>query len=230
MRVVIAGGHGQVARRLTRLLTGRGDEVVAVVRQEPHLADVESDGATAVLLDLERAAITDLADVMQGADAVVFAAGAGPGSGIPRKDSVDRAAAVLTADAAQAAGVRRVVQVSSMGTDRVREGSTPVGVTDVFLAYLRAKSAAEDDLRARADADWTVLRPGGLSDAPGTGLVTLAPHVPRGSVPRDDVASVLAALLGSPSTIGLTLELTSGSTPVADAVAAAGVADGQEDA
>ena len=141
-------------------------------------------------------------------------AGAGPGSGAPRKDSVDRAASVLMADAAQRAGVRRFVQVSSMGA-----GQPPrPGTGEVWAAYIAAKTAAEADLRAR-DLDWTILRPGGLTDAPATGQIRLAPPpVPAGTVPRADVAAVIAALLDDPGTRHQTLELTSGDSPVATAV------------
>lgn len=217
MRIAIAGGHGQIARRLSRLLAERGDTPLAVVRNPAHVADVEGDGATAVLLDLEDADAATLAAHLAGADAVVFAAGAGPGSGAERKDSVDRGAAALLADAAEQAGVRRYVLVSSVGAG----AGPPAGTDEVFAAYLRAKTAAEDDLRARGDLDWTILRPGGLTDDPGTGHVRLGPEVPRGQVPRDDVAAVLLGLLDEPRTAGLVLELAEGATPVVAAVAAA---------
>jgi len=217
MRIAIAGGHGQIARRLSRLLAERGDTPLAVVRNPAHVADVEGDGATAVLLDLEDADAATLAAHLVGADAVVFAAGAGPGSGAERKDSVDRGAAALLADAAEQAGVRRYVLVSSVGAG----AEPPAGTDEVFAAYLRAKTAAEDDLRARGDLDWTILRPGGLTDDPGTGHVRLGPEVPRGQVPRDDVAAVLLGLLDEPRTAGLVLELAEGATPVVAAVAAA---------
>jgi nucleoside-diphosphate-sugar epimerase len=216
--VVIAGGHGQIARRLTRLLTARGDTVRAIVRHPGHIADVEQDGARGVLLDLEQASVDAVAASVQGSDAVVFAAGAGPGSGIGRKDTVDRAASVLMADASERTGVRRFVQISSMGTDRASSGQPMPGMDDVFAAYLRAKAAAEDDLRRRGGLRWTVLRPGRLVNDPGTGLVTLETQVPRGQVTRDDVAAVVAALLPADETTGMTLELTGGSTPVEEAV------------
>lgn len=226
MRVAIAGAHGQVGLRLGRLLADRGDSVVGLVRNPQHIADLEAAGVDAMVLDLEQRSVDDIAVAIDGADAVVFAAGAGPGSGIARKDTVDRAAAALLADAAEQAGVRRYLLVSSMGSDAVRGGVTPDGVDEVFVAYLRAKLAAEDDLRARA-LDWTVLRPGGLTDDPGTGRVALAEHVERGRVPRDDVAAVLVALLDEPATAGLVLELVSGDTGVDDAVRAqAGTAQG----
>lgn len=219
MRVLLAGAHGQIARRLGRLLTSRGDTVVGIIRNPAHESDLVGIGVDAVVLDLETTSVGDLAEVVSGADAVVFAAGAGPGSGATRKDSVDRGAAVLLADAAEQAGVRTYLLVSSMGVESVADGATPQGVDEVFVAYLRAKLAAEQDLLARRALAVTVLRPGGLTDEPGTGRVTLARHVERGSVPRDDVAAVLVALLDAPRE-GAVAELVSGPTPIAEAVAA----------
>ena len=217
MRVVIAGGHGQIARRLGRLLTERGDVAVGLIRNPGQADDLRELGIEPVHLDLERATAADIELALEDADAAVFAAGAGPGSGVARKDTVDRAAAVLLADAARQAGVRRYLLVSSMGVEGVRDGATPPGTDEVFAAYLRAKLAAEDAVRA-TDLEWTILRPGRLTDDPGTGRVRLAPHVERGDIPRDDVAAVLAALLDEPATAGLVLELTSGDTPIAEAV------------
>jgi len=219
MRIVIAGAHGKIARRLGRLLSARGDTVVGIVRNPDHAADLTADGVEPVVRDLESAGVEDVAAVAAGVDAVVFAAGAGPGSGAPRKDTVDRGAAVLLADAAEAAGVRRYLLVSSMGVESVRGGRTPDGMDDVFVAYLRAKLAAEEDLLARSALATTVVRPGGLTDDPGTGRVTLARSVERGSIPRDDVAAVLVALLDA-GTDGVVVELVAGPTPIGEAVAA----------
>lgn len=213
MRVVIAGGHGKIALRLTKVLSGAGHDVVGLVRNPAHEADVIGAGGESAVLDLEQADVGAVAEVLAGADVAVFAAGAGPGSGNARKDTVDRGAAVLFAEAAERAGVRRHLQVGSMGVDRVDE----LDPDDTFAVYLRAKKAAEDDLRAR-DLDWTILRPGGLTDDPGTGRVRLADKVDSGSVPRDDVAAVLAGLAVTPAAIRRTLELVAGDTPVADAL------------
>jgi nucleoside-diphosphate-sugar epimerase len=214
MRVVIAGGHGKIALLLERLLAERGDQAVGLIRNPAHVADVRNTGAEAIVCDLETASVDDVMMLMSGADAVIFAAGAGPGSGAARKDSVDRAASVLMAEAAERAGVRRFVQVSSMGA-----GQPPApGRGEVWTAYITAKTAAEADLSAR-DLDWTILRPGGLTDAPATGGIRLAPPpLPAGTVPRADVAVVVAALLDNPGTRHQTLELVSGDTPVAAAV------------
>src|SRR5215469_4889033 len=215
VRVVIAGGHGKIALLLEGLLTGRGDQVVGLIRNPAHVADVQQAGAEAVVRDLETASAGDVALLLSGADAVVFAAGAGPGSGVPRKDFVDRGASVLMAGAAERAGVRRFVQISAMGAGRPPQP----GADEVWAAYITAKAAAEADLRSR-DLDWTILRPGRLTDAPPTGRIRLAPPpVPRGAVPRADVAAVIVALLASPATRDQTLELVGGDTPVAAAVA-----------
>lgn len=218
MRIVIAGAHGQVARRLGRLLSGRGDTVVGIVRNPDHTADLEADGVEPVVLDLEQASVDDVAAVVRGADAVVFAAGGGPDSGIARKHTVDRGAAVLLADAAEAAGVRPYLLVSSIGVEQARQGNPP-GMDPAFAAYLQAKLAAEDDVLPRPALDTTIVRPGRLTDDPGTGRVTLDHGVQRGDVPRDDVAAVLVALLDAGKWDEV-VELVSGDTPIADAVAA----------
>ena len=214
MRVVVAGGHGKVALLLERLLAGRGDQAIGLIRNPAQAPDVQQAGAEAVVCDLETASAGDVAVVLSGAGAVVFAAGAGPGSGIPRKDSVDRAASVRMADAAQQAGVARFVQISAMGAGRPPQP----GRDDVWAAYITAKTAAEADLRSR-DLDWTILRPGHLTDDPPAGRVRLAaPPVPAGAISRADVAAVIAALLDEPGTRHQTLELVSGDTPIAEAV------------
>ncbi|MET9403709.1 NAD(P)H-binding protein [Kitasatospora sp. NPDC002965] len=217
MRTVIAGGHGQIALRLERLLADHGDRPAGIIRRPEQAEDLAAAGAEPLLLDLETATPAALADLLTGADAVVFAAGAGPGSGADRKLTVDRDAAVLLADAAELAGVRRYLIVSSMGAD----AGAAYPDDEVFETYLRAKGAADDAVRARTTLDWTVLRPGRLTDGPGTGLVRLAPSTGRGAIDRQDVAAVLAALLHEPATAGQTLELTAGDATVAEAVAAA---------
>ena len=213
--MVIAGGHGKIGLRLAALLAGRGDQVTGLVRNPEHRGDLESAGAAVAVVDLESTTADELAAHLEGADAVVFSAGAGPGSGVARKDTVDRAAAVLLADAARAAGVRRYLLVSSTGVD----APPAPGTDEVWAAYLRAKQAAEEALRA-TDLEWTILRPGQLTDDPGTGTVLLAPPpVPRATVTRDDTAAVLAALLDAPGTAGQVLELRNGEDDVLAAVA-----------
>ncbi|MBA0054062.1 NAD-dependent dehydratase [Streptomyces sp. AJS327] len=219
MRTVIAGGHGQIALRLEKLLSGRGDAVAGVIRRPEQAGALLSAGAEPVVCDLETASVEDVAAHLADADAAVFAAGAGPGSGVPRKQTVDRGAAVLFADAAERAGVRRFLVVSAMRADPDFDGG-PEGVDPVFAAYLRAKGEADDDIRARSALDWTVLRPGRLTNGPGTGRVQLAGETGHSEVTRDDVAAVLVALLDTPSTAGLTLELVGGTTPIPVAVAA----------
>ncbi|GAB7103727.1 SDR family oxidoreductase [Streptomyces phaeofaciens JCM 4814] len=212
MRIVIAGGHGQIALLLERRLAARGDEVAGIIRKAEQADDLRAAGAEPVVLDLESASVEAVAERLRGADAAVFAAGAGPGSGTARKDTVDKGAAVLFADAAVRAGVRRFLVVSSLGANARHEGR------EVFDVYLRAKGEADVHVQRQDALDWTILRPGALTDDPGTGLVRLEAHTGRGPVSREDVAAVLLELLDSPATAGLTLELVGGPVPVSVAV------------
>ncbi len=213
MRVVIAGGHGQIALHLERLLAARGDVPVGIIRNPDHATDLLKIDAVPVILDLEHSTVDQVADALTGADAVVFAAGAGPGSGAARKETVDRDAAILLADAAEAAGVRRYVMVSAYSADNYDPNST-----EVFQVYLRAKAQADADLRGR-DLDWTVVRPGGLTNTPATGRVSLGESIGGGSISRDDVAQVLLHVLDSPLTAARQFQVIGGSTPIPDAVA-----------
>ena len=165
------------------------------------------------MVDLEHASEDEVANAINGSDAVVFAAGAGPGSGSERKETMDYGGAVKLIAAAKQAGVGRYVIVSSMGADPDATGN------DTFSVYLRAKGRADDAVRA-SGLDATVVRPGGLTNDAGTGRVRLGESLPRGQVTRDDVAAVLVAVLDSPSTIGRTADLIGGDTPIAEAVAA----------
>jgi uncharacterized protein YbjT (DUF2867 family) len=213
VKVAIAGGHGQIARLLTRRLAAAGDEVVGIVRNPEHEADLRADGAEPVVCDLEQATPDRLADVVRGADAVVFAAGAGPGSGAGRKATMDRDGAIKLLRAAEQAGVERYVMVSAMGASDPPEGD------EVFAVYLRAKADADEALR-QSDLRWVVVRPGGLTDDPATERVRIGPSLPRGQVARDDVAAVLAAVLRDDLAAGHTFDLVAGDTPVHDALQA----------
>ena len=215
MRIVIAGGHGQIALLLEARLSADGHTVQGLVRRPDGAGDLVAAGAEPVVCDLESATAESLAEVIRGADAVVFAAGAGGGSSAERKYTVDLGGSVLLADAAELAGVRRFVQVSSMGAGApAAAGSDPV-----WVAYLDAKTKAEDDLRAR-ELEWTIIRPGGLLNTPGLGLVHLVPNTGRGTIPRADVADVLAEVIEQGAAVHQTLELVSGSTPIPEAVEA----------
>jgi nucleoside-diphosphate-sugar epimerase len=213
MRVAIAGGHGQIALRLAKVLSQHGDEAVALIRNPDHADDVRQARAEPVLVDLEHADEDEVAQAIAGCDAIVFAAGAGPGSGAERKETMDYGGAVKLIAAAKQARVDRYVIVSSMGANPEIPGD------DTFSVYLRAKGRADDVVLA-SGLDATVVRPGGLTNNAGTGRVRLGESVPRGQVPRDDVAAVLAAVLDSPNTIGRTVDLIGGDTPIAEAVKA----------
>ncbi|NKQ53368.1 NAD(P)H-binding protein [Amycolatopsis sp. K13G38] len=213
MRVVIAGGHGKIALLLSRQLAANGDDVVGIIRKPEQAADLRDSSAEPAVLDLENAKPAEVAEVLEGADAAVFAAGAGPGSGKARKDTVDRGAAALFGAACELAGVRRHIQIGAMGVGRPPRP----GTDEVFAAYLQAKEAAEEDLRGR-DLDWTILRPGRLTDEPGTGEVHLADSVDYGEIPRADVAAVIVALLEEQRSYRRTLEVVGGNSPIDEAI------------
>ena len=214
-RIAIIGSHGKVAQQLMRLLRERGDDFVGVVRNSEHVDDVHRFGGDGVLLDIESAEPEQLAAVIAGCDAVVFAAGAGGGSGVERKRTVDYGGSVKTAAAAEQAGVRRVIQVSAMGVDEpVAADAAPD-----WAAYVEAKRDADTALRDR-DLDWTILRPGALTLEDASGRVALADRLPRGPIPRAEVAALITAAIDDPRTIGHTWEATAGDTPIPDAIAA----------
>ena len=208
--VLVAGGHGQVAMRFLQRLAERGDSARGLIRNPAHAADLERIGAQPVLADLEH---EDIAEAVAGADAVVFAAGAGPGSGPERKRTVDLGGALKLIEAARDNDIRRYLMVSSMGA------GDPAAGSEQMRPYLEAKAAADAALQA-SGLDYTIIRPGMLTDEEGTGLVEVAPSLGRrGSVPRDDVAAVLVACLDEDATIGKTFELLAGQTPIAEALA-----------
>lgn len=216
MRVVIAGGHGKIALLLERMLADDGHEPVALIRNPDHADEVRAAGAEALVLDLESTEVDTLAGHLAGADAVVFAAGAGADSGAGRKLTVDRDGAVLLADAAERAGIRRYLLVSAIGADDY-DADHAGEDGDVFQVYLKAKADADADIRAR-NLDWTIVRPGGLTDEEGSGLVAVAERLERDSVPRADVAAVLLVLLETASAIREQFELTRGTVPIAQAL------------
>lgn len=219
-RIAIVGGHGKVAQHLIGVLVERGHLPVALVRNEDHRAELEDRGAEVGLLDIETTDAAGFARALEGCDAVVFAAGGGADGDIGRKRTVDLEGALKTAEGAAAAGIARVVQVSAIGVD----DPLPDETDDVWRAYVEAKRDADAALRA-SDLDWTIVRPGRLTDDPGTGLVALGSSdsgaVRRGDVPRADVAAVVAVCLDEVASVGHQWDLVGGDTPVTDAVAAA---------
>lgn len=213
MDVVIAGGHGQIALRLERLLSARGDRVRGLVRNPAHAAELEAAGAEPVVCDLEALDHDAIADLIGDADALVFAAGAGPGSGPQRKWTMDYAGAVKAMAACRRNGIPRYVIVSSMGADPEAEDDGGIGT------YRRAKGQADRKL-VESGLAWTIVRPGGLTDDAPTGRVRLGASTGRGQIPRADVAAVLAEVLARPETAGRSVDVVGGDTPIAEAVAA----------
>lgn len=209
--VTILGAHGQIARLLTPLLAARGHVVRGLIRNADQSDDLRSDGAEPVICDLEAASPAELDEALRGSDVVVFAAGAGAGSGPERKKSLDRDGAIKSVEAAARLGVEHFVIVSSMGAD------DPPDDDETFSVYLRAKAAADEAVRT-ADIRHTIVRPGGLTDDPPTGKVLIGETVSRGSIPRQDVAAVLAVVIDGDVAGSSTFEVVSGDTEITEAV------------
>ena len=212
MRVVIAGGHGQIALILQRMLSQAGHEAVGIIRNPEQAADLVVVGGVPLVLDLEQTDVDTLAQDLDGVDAVVFAAGGGPSSGAARKLTVDRDAAILLADAAERRGISRYVMISAMAADGFDPDSE-----DVFQIYLRAKSEADADLRARS-LDWTIIRPGGLTNDPPHGTVAVAESTGPGTIPRADVAAVVMEALVNRRAVHRQFELISGDVAISEAL------------
>ncbi len=213
MLVAIAGAHGQIGMRLAELLADRGDTVTGLIRNPDHASELEAIGVGPVVCDLETAPMREIADAVAGAEAVVFAAGAGPGSGAARKLTMDRDGAIKLLHASDESHARYLI-ISSVGAE------SPPSDDEVFSVYLRAKAEADAAVIA-SDRDYAVIRPGPLGNEPGTGRVRLSTEPFRGAVPRDDVASVLAAILARSEPTRAVLYLSSGETAVEAALATA---------
>ncbi len=210
--VAIAGAHGKIAMLLGEQLVARGDIVWGLIRNPEHEADLQAIGVEPVLCDLESS--DDVTEAVGGAEAVVFAAGAGPGSGAERKRTMDLGGAVKLIDAAREKGIRRYLMVSAMGA-----AEPPAAGGDVFGEYLRAKAAADEALRG-SGLEYTIVRPGGLTDEPASGRVEVGERLERGQVSRADVAAVLLACLDARHTIDRSFDLVAGETPIDEALAA----------
>lgn len=216
MLVAIAGAHGKIAMRLAARLTDRGEDVIGLIRNPDHASDVQATGAEPVVCDLETASAEEIGKAVARADAVVFAAGAGPGSGAERKLTMDRDGAIKLLEATAERAVPYLI-VSSVGA----ENPPPQSDDDVFSVYLRAKAEADAAVQA-SDRDWTIVRPGRLTDDPGTGRVRIDTSPFRGDVSRDDVADVLAAVLHDPrATSHRILYVNGGERPIEQALTGA---------
>jgi uncharacterized protein YbjT (DUF2867 family) len=209
--IAIAGGHGKIALQLTRRLSARGESVVALIRKPEHAGDIRAAGGQPVVCDLEQAGAPEISSAIAGASAVVFAAGAGPGSDAERKLTVDRDGAIKLLQAAIAADVPRYAMISSVGAENPPDGD------DVFSVYLRAKAQADAALQA-SELEWTIVRPGRLTDEPGTGRVRIDLEPFRGEVPRADVAAVLDELLKRATAVRRILYVNAGDTDLGQAL------------
>lgn len=208
MKITVVGGHGSVAMLMHPMLINNGHQVRGIIRKEKQADDLQSKSVEPVICDIEE--VDDISEAVGEVDAVVFAAGAGPGSGKERKFSVDRDGAIKLIEAAKNNGIKRYVMISAMDVENPRGN-------EVFRAYLKAKAEADEALR-NSELDYTIVKPGGLTDNAGTGRVTIASDLPSGEIPREDVAAVLTKVLETPETAGYEFNVTSGNMPIVEAV------------
>lgn len=215
MIVLVAGANGKTARSLVRMLVEEDHKVRGLVRKEEQLSEVEQDGAEPVLVDLEEEEVEGaVGRAVEGCDAIVFAAGAGPGSGAARKETMDYGGAVKLIEAAEKHGVRRYLMLSAMGAADPESGS------EEMRPYLSAKARADERLQS-SGLDYTIIRPGSLTNERGTGRIDAAPSLGRrGEISREDVAAIFAVTLEAENTFGKTFEALSGDTPIREAIAA----------
>ncbi|WP_062205233.1 SDR family oxidoreductase [Demequina salsinemoris] len=213
-RVAIVGGAGKVSRRLIPLLKGAGIEAVPLVRREEQARELDAMGVSPRMLDIEEASADEWVEALRGSDAVVFAAGGGADGNVERKRTVDLEGSTNAIEAARSLHIHRFVQVSAIGVDLPPDESRG----ESWVAYVHAKRDADVALRA-SGLQWTILRPGRLTDDEPTGRVTLAEEVGYGSIPRADVAGTILACLQEPATAGYQWELVSGDVEIAEAVA-----------
>jgi uncharacterized protein YbjT (DUF2867 family) len=196
------------------MLVEDGHEVRGLVRKEEQTGDIETDGAEPVLVDLEAEEVEGgIGEAVEGCDAIIFAAGAGPGSGDARKETMDYGGAAKLVEAAEGRGVRRYLLLSAMGA------SDPEGGSEAMRPYLRAKARADERL-AQSGLDYTIIRPGSLTEDEGTGSIEASEKLGRrGEIPREDVARTFADALEDENTYHKTIEILSGETPIQEALA-----------
>jgi uncharacterized protein YbjT (DUF2867 family) len=209
--VVVLGATGGVGSRVAARLVQRGDRVIGLHRRPEQARALLDHRIEAVMGDLTSITPAALASKLQGADAVVFTAGA-PDAGTEAADAVDGRGVEIAVTAARAAGVQRFLLVSAF-PDAWRDRRMP----EEFEHYMKVKRQADVHL-AESPLDWVILRPGTLTNGPGTGHVRLGPVIPYGEVSRDDVAAVFAELVHAPTVRRSVLELTRGAVPVSEAV------------
>lgn len=208
MKITIVGAHGNIAMLLHPMLIQNGHSVRGIIRKEEQAEDLRKTGVEPVIANIEKQ--DDISEAVGNVDAVLFAAGAGPGSGTERKWTVDRDGAIKLMEACHKNGIDRYVIISAMGLDSLR-GS------EVFQVYLKAKAEADEALR-KSGLNYTIVKPGRLTDEAGTGKVLVGKNLERGEIPREDVAAVIAKVFEMQETIGKEFDLLSGNQPIPKAL------------
>lgn len=211
MKVFLIGANGQIGQRLTGLFQKDGTHTLrAMVRKEEQKEALQAAGTEAVLADLEGSA-EDIAKAAEGCDAVVFTAGSGGSTGHDKTLLIDLDGAAKAVEAAKKAGIKRFIMVSAL------QAHNRANWNEALKPYYVAKHYADKILEA-SGLTYTIIRPGGLLNDPGTGKIKAAADLERGSISRDDVANTVIAALDEPNTYEKAFDLTAGSTSVREAL------------
>lgn len=213
MKVLIVGANGQVGKHLVSFIQGHKDlEAKVMIRKEEQASYFNDLGADTVVVDLEED-VNAIAKAAEGVDAIVFTAGSGPNTGADKTILVDLDGAVKTMKAAEEAGVKRFVMISSFDTTREAIQSAPSS----FAPYVAAKHYADEWLKT-TDLDYTIIHPGALTNDEGIGKVNAASKVERNEIPREDVASVIVSTLENNATIGKEFQVVTGTNSIIDEI------------
>lgn len=206
-KTLIIGASGQIAKMTTKQLLADGKAVIALVRDKAKLADIHSDKLRIVEGDLEN----DFSHAFAGCDQVIFSAGSGGKTGADKTMLIDLWAACKAVDYAKTANVSHFVMVSSIGADDPSQGS------DEMRPYMVAKHMADEHLM-HSGLNYTILRPGSLTDNNATGKIqTLRPGSRQEmTINREDVARALTYAIGKPELGGKVFELFNGDKTLAD--------------
>ncbi|ATH94604.1 SDR family oxidoreductase [Bacillus glycinifermentans] len=213
MKVFIVGANGQIGKHLTSMLKESSEhQVRAMVRSEEQAETLKRSGIETALANLE-GTVHEIAEAAKGCDAIVFTAGSGGKTGADKTLLVDLDGAAKTIEAAEKAGIQRFIMIS------VLQAHHRENWNEAIKPYFVAKHYA-DKILERSSLTYTIIRPGGLLNEPGTGKIKAAENLERGTIPREDVAATVAAALSEERTFRRSFDLLSGETAIAEAIKA----------
>ncbi|QFT88635.1 putative sugar epimerase YhfK [Bacillus sp. THAF10] len=210
MKVTVVGANGQIGKQLVHFLKTEGHTPIAMIRKQEQADEFSNDGVESVVADLE-GTVDEIKEAVNGSDAIVFAAGSGGSTGSDKTLLIDLDGAVKAMEAAEQAGIKRFVMVSAL------QANNRENWNEALRPYYVAKHYA-DKMLIESQLDYTIVRPGGLLNDPGTGKVKVGEKLERGSISREDVAKVLVEVLDAKNTYRKSFDLVSGDTEIKDEI------------